>query len=197
MLLMSHLENFTESTLANDFYNLEVLKFGALSILILENKLGSLRSLWLLCTIIDFSGFSSHGSCDLLVIWVFFLMIFRHILICFILLVSQVFFVLVIIQFLCSRLLDLFLFMHFVDHVILIISKLLWWHPVNSPFLVFFCGCKATEICFLNVVNGQILLGHLIIPGLEDFDNNVTLFTAESVVVFIWNMNGEFRLLLF
>jgi len=76
---MSHLENFTESTLANNFYDLKVLKLGVLSILILEYFLHLTSFLSYFFSSIGILRCWGHRLCDFIVIWISLLLVVRHV----------------------------------------------------------------------------------------------------------------------
>ena len=185
---MFDLENFSESTFANNSYDFEILKFGDIVVLALMNELWSIFLLllsgrWTCHTLLDFLVF-------LILFLLFRILVYRGS----VLLLSKLYLLFIEFRFFLFDLLFDDLSSILLDKVEFKVSELWWRESVNASLLVLFSSGDTLEISFFDIIDRDIFINYFLISALDDFNNNITVFTLESIVIFRWNMHGKFWL---
>lgn len=80
------------------------------------------------------------------------------------------------------------------DKVEFKVSELWWRESINTSLLVLFSSGDTPEISFFDIVDMNIFINNFLISALDDLNDNITVFTLESIVIFSWNMHGKFWL---
>jgi len=80
------------------------------------------------------------------------------------------------------------------DKVEFKVSELWWRESINTSLLVLFSSGDTPEISFFDIVDMNIFINNFLISALDDLNDNITVFTLESIVIFSWNMYGKFWL---
>ena len=80
------------------------------------------------------------------------------------------------------------------DKVEFKVSELWWRESVNTSLLVLFSSGDTPEISFFDIIDRDIFINNFLISALDDLNDNITMFTLESIVIFRWDMHGKFWL---